>query len=251
MGPYPAKAVGFATQGGAGRYGLKPGEVPHGYGTVGLALHTIDRYDGMAAKFGVRRIELFVDSVPVFSTALRRTSTSIQPLLQRPHGLCAVQGQQDGLPPLLPATEQQAEDLRQGGGAGAYRARSGAGTTACASRSRMPMGTYRSSPSCCAGRAAERLRSGPTTPWKAACSATIQRTYLQKRACSLTLPANAPCTTIRMCVMPDGLHRPRPSFPCTCCTIPLTPIHSSSPLRIDLPELTGAIAEQGPDRAGG
>jgi len=68
VGPYPAKAKGFATQGGSGRYGLRPGEFPTAHGTIGLALHTVDRYDGMAAKFGVRRIELFVDSVAVFST---------------------------------------------------------------------------------------------------------------------------------------------------------------------------------------
>lgn len=66
--PYPAKAKGFAAQGGSGRYGLKPGEIPAAYGTIGLALHTIDRYDGMAAKCGPRSIELFVDSVAVFST---------------------------------------------------------------------------------------------------------------------------------------------------------------------------------------
>jgi len=67
-GPYPPKARGFPAQGGAGRYGLKPGDRPTAYGTVGLALHTIDRYDGSGARFGVRSIELFVDSVPVFST---------------------------------------------------------------------------------------------------------------------------------------------------------------------------------------
>jgi len=66
--PYPAKARGFATQGGAGRYGLKPGETPSAFGTVGLSLHTYDRYDNSGFRFGVRRIELFVDSVPVFST---------------------------------------------------------------------------------------------------------------------------------------------------------------------------------------
>ncbi|MDX9752280.1 MAG: M23 family metallopeptidase, partial [Flavobacteriales bacterium] len=65
--PYPAKALGFAAQGAQGRYGLKPGEVPAAYGTVGLSLHTVDRYDGNPFKFGVRRIELEVDSVPVFS----------------------------------------------------------------------------------------------------------------------------------------------------------------------------------------
>lgn len=66
--PYPAKARGFATQGGAGRYGLKPGEVPSAFGTVGLSVHTFDRYDNSSFRFGVRSIELFVDSVPVFST---------------------------------------------------------------------------------------------------------------------------------------------------------------------------------------
>ena len=69
VGPYPGKAKGFAAQGGVGRYGLKPGEAPAAYGTVGLALHTIDRYDGMAAKCGPRSIELFVDSQAVFSAA--------------------------------------------------------------------------------------------------------------------------------------------------------------------------------------
>ncbi len=67
VGPYPPKAKGFATEGADGRYTLKGGSVPNAYGTFGLALHTIDRYDGLAAKCGVRRIELFVDSVPTFS----------------------------------------------------------------------------------------------------------------------------------------------------------------------------------------
>lgn len=68
VAPYPAKAKGFATQGAAGRYGLKPGEHPTAYGTVGLSLHTFDRYDNSGFRFGVRSIELFVDSVPAFST---------------------------------------------------------------------------------------------------------------------------------------------------------------------------------------
>ena len=66
--PYPHNGKGFAAQGAAGHYTLKPGEAPTAYGTVGLALHTLDRYDNSSAKFGVRSIELFVDSVPVFST---------------------------------------------------------------------------------------------------------------------------------------------------------------------------------------
>ena len=68
--PYPAKALGFAAQGGAGTYTLKPNEVPAAYGTIGLAINTLDRYDGSSSKFGVRSIELFVDSVAVFSTRL-------------------------------------------------------------------------------------------------------------------------------------------------------------------------------------
>lgn len=67
VGPYPAKAKGFATEGTNGSYKLKGDAVPTAYGSIGLALHTIDRYDGLAAKCGVRRIELFVDSVPCFS----------------------------------------------------------------------------------------------------------------------------------------------------------------------------------------
>lgn len=66
--PYPGKAKGFAAQGSAGRYALKPENVPAAYGTIGLAVHTIDRYDGSGAKFGPRMIELFVDSVPAFRT---------------------------------------------------------------------------------------------------------------------------------------------------------------------------------------
>ncbi|MEZ4807045.1 MAG: M23 family metallopeptidase [Flavobacteriales bacterium] len=69
VGPYPAKAVGFAAQGGAGRYALKAEDRPTAYGTIGMALHTIDRYDSGGAKCGVRSIAVFVDSLPVFSTA--------------------------------------------------------------------------------------------------------------------------------------------------------------------------------------
>ncbi len=67
VGPYPAKAKGFATVGADGKFKLKDEVIPAAYGTIGLALHTIDRYDSQAAKCGVRRIELFVDSVPTFS----------------------------------------------------------------------------------------------------------------------------------------------------------------------------------------
>lgn len=68
VAPYPGKAMGLAAQGGSGRYTLKPEAKPIAYGTVGLSLHTIDRYDNSGARFGVRSIELFVDSVPAFTT---------------------------------------------------------------------------------------------------------------------------------------------------------------------------------------
>ncbi len=66
--PYPGKAVGFAAQGAEGKYTVKDGVVLTAYGTVGLAIHTLDRYDENGAKCGVRSIELIVDSVPVFTT---------------------------------------------------------------------------------------------------------------------------------------------------------------------------------------
>ena len=64
MGP----TAGFAAQGGDGKYTLKDGLVVSAYGTIGLALHAIDRYDANGAKCGARSIELFVDSVPSFSS---------------------------------------------------------------------------------------------------------------------------------------------------------------------------------------
>ncbi|HQV51298.1 MAG: M23 family metallopeptidase [Flavobacteriales bacterium] len=67
VGPYPARSLGFPVQGNSGKYGLKPGDAPIAYGTVGLAIHTLDRYDDSGAKFGVRKIELYVDSVKAFS----------------------------------------------------------------------------------------------------------------------------------------------------------------------------------------
>lgn len=68
VAPYPGTAKGFAAQGTAGRHALKPGPAPAAHGTVGLSLHTVDRYDNSGFRFGVRSIELFVDSVPAFST---------------------------------------------------------------------------------------------------------------------------------------------------------------------------------------
>lgn len=68
VAPYPGKALGFAAQGGGGHYGLKPGERVAAFGTVGFSINTFDRYDNSTFRMGVRRIELFVDSVAVFTT---------------------------------------------------------------------------------------------------------------------------------------------------------------------------------------
>lgn len=65
--PYPMKAAGFATEGTNGIYRLKGGMALSAHGTVGLAIHAMDRYDANGAKCGPRSIELYVDSVPVFS----------------------------------------------------------------------------------------------------------------------------------------------------------------------------------------
>lgn len=68
VAPYPEKALGYAAQGSAGRYTLK--HSPVAFGTVGLAVNTFDRYDSGSAKCGVRAIEVWVDSIPHFSTRL-------------------------------------------------------------------------------------------------------------------------------------------------------------------------------------
>jgi murein DD-endopeptidase MepM/ murein hydrolase activator NlpD len=70
VAPYAKGAKGFAVQGGSGKFNVKPGETIAGYGTVGLTIHALDRYDGSGSKFGVRKIELFVDSMPVFTSTL-------------------------------------------------------------------------------------------------------------------------------------------------------------------------------------
>ena len=44
--------LGFATQGGDGRYGLRPGNTPEAYGPIGFALHTQDFYDGSSNECG-------------------------------------------------------------------------------------------------------------------------------------------------------------------------------------------------------
>lgn len=68
--PYPGKAMGFAAELRNSVYGLAPDVNVSAYGTVGIAVHTVDRYNGTSNKCGVRSIELFVDSVKAFSVRL-------------------------------------------------------------------------------------------------------------------------------------------------------------------------------------
>lgn len=59
--------AGMPVHGSDGNFSLK-GSIPAAFGTVGLAVHVIDRYDDNSGKFGVRSIDLQVDSVNAFST---------------------------------------------------------------------------------------------------------------------------------------------------------------------------------------
>ncbi len=68
--PYPGKARGFAASKANGSHALNAGARVAAIGTVGLAVHAIDRYDLSPNKCGVRRIDLLVDSVPAFSVHL-------------------------------------------------------------------------------------------------------------------------------------------------------------------------------------
>lgn len=68
--PYPGKAKGFAAELRNGTYKLDPEARLAAYGTVGLAVHAIDRYNGTSNTCGVRSIELLVDSVKAFSVHL-------------------------------------------------------------------------------------------------------------------------------------------------------------------------------------
>lgn len=70
VSPYPGKARGFAAELNGSIHTLAPEVKVAGYGTVGIAVHTIDRYDGTSNKCGVRKIQLLVDDVPAFSVAL-------------------------------------------------------------------------------------------------------------------------------------------------------------------------------------
>lgn len=69
--PYPAGALGFPVVAiNDSTYQLKAGTKLSAYGTVGLAVNVIDRYSNGQNRCGVRKLELTVDHVPVFSVHL-------------------------------------------------------------------------------------------------------------------------------------------------------------------------------------
>lgn len=76
--PYPGQAMGYGAEGAGGRYHLKHQGAIEVFGTIGLALNVIDRYDGSSNSCGVRRIELEVDSAPAFSVDLSEVDFDLQ-----------------------------------------------------------------------------------------------------------------------------------------------------------------------------
>jgi murein DD-endopeptidase MepM/ murein hydrolase activator NlpD len=235
VGPYPAKAKGFASQGGAGRYGLKPGEVPQGYGTVGLALHVIDHYDGSGAKFGVRHIELFVDSVPVFSThfdhidfdqnrycnahmdyaLFKGQKLDYHRCYRQPNNKLKIYGKEEaqGRIVLVPGREHRVRFVA---------------TDANGNRSELTF--------LLRGASAAEASKWPDNTLEGSLFRYDTENILQEEGVQLTLPANAlyDDTYVRYA------RRAAPAkaiVPLHVLHDPLTPIHSSSPLRIDLPDL--------------
>jgi len=63
---YTGRAKGFIVQGQNGRYNIRAGQKIAANGTIGIAIHTIDRLNGSNNKCGVQRIRMFVDSVLVY-----------------------------------------------------------------------------------------------------------------------------------------------------------------------------------------
>lgn len=75
--PYPGSAKGFALAKTTAGYGLKQDSVA-AFGTVGFALHVIDKYNGTDNLCGPRKIELFVDDERAFSVDLDHVDFSLQ-----------------------------------------------------------------------------------------------------------------------------------------------------------------------------
>lgn len=76
--PYPGEAKGFATELGPDGYRLRSGSEPAAVGPIGLAVHTVDHYDGSSNVCGVRRIDLDVDGQQLFSVHLDEVDFALQ-----------------------------------------------------------------------------------------------------------------------------------------------------------------------------
>ena len=75
--PYPGTAKGFALAKGATSYWLKQDSIA-AFGTVGFALHVIDKYNGSDNACGPRKIDLYVDDVRAFSVHLDLVDFGVQ-----------------------------------------------------------------------------------------------------------------------------------------------------------------------------
>ncbi|MFT3885347.1 MAG: M23 family metallopeptidase [Flavobacteriales bacterium] len=77
--PYPEKAKGFAvTATNDSTYVLKAGSLPAGFGTVGLSVNVIDRYNGNWNTCGIRKLAVSVDGAAVWSATLDEVDFGVQ-----------------------------------------------------------------------------------------------------------------------------------------------------------------------------
>ncbi len=235
VAPYPANAQGYATQGGAGKYALKPGLVPTAYGTVGVSLHVIDRYDNSGAKFGVRKIELYVDSVLAFSTLLDHVDFDVNRYCnahmdyevykgqkleyhrcyKQPNNKLRIYGKEpvQGRIALAPGRDHRIRLVA---------------TDANGNRSELRFNLR--------GATIEEARIWPIKPLEGSLFRYDTENVLEEEGVRLTLPPNAlyDDTYVRYA------RKPAPAkaiAPLHQLHDPLTPIHSNSSLRIELPDL--------------
>ncbi|HEX2618192.1 MAG TPA: M23 family metallopeptidase [Flavobacteriales bacterium] len=77
--PYPEKAKGFAvTASNDSTYAVKAGLLPAAFGTVGLSVNVIDRYNGNWNTCGIRSLAVSVDGTPVWSATLDEIDFGLQ-----------------------------------------------------------------------------------------------------------------------------------------------------------------------------
>ena len=202
---------------------------------MGLALHVIDRYDGSSAKFGVRRIELFVDSVPVFSTLFDHVDFDQNRYCNAHMDFALFKGQKmeyhrcyrqpNNKLKIYGKEEAQGRIVLVPGRV--HRVRFVA-TDANGNRSELTFQLR--------GASAEEAAKWPDNTLEGSLFRYDTENILQEDGVQLTLPVNAlyDDTYVRYA------RRAAPAkaiVPLHVLHDPLTPIHINSPLRIDLPEL--------------